>query len=48
MEKTFSREISFFFTNSYPNLTQTQIVTLKLNQILTQTLILTFKKANEK
>ena len=41
-----------FFSNSYLNLTQTQMLSLKLSPnrtlTLTQTLILTPKKANEK
>ena len=41
---------TYFFINSDSNLTQTQMLTLKLspNRTLTQTLILTPKKANEK
>ena len=47
----FSSEIFIYiFINSESNLTQTQMLTLQLspNQTLTQTLILTPKKRNEK
>ena len=38
----------YFFVNSDPNLTQIQILLLKLIQALTQTLTLTHKKENKK